>query len=199
MITLYKKTHNKTGLKYFGKTTKDDPYTYHGSGKYWKRHLKKHGFDISTEIILQHTDLEVIKELALFYSEENDIVNSKEWANLKEELGTDGGSLKEWHTEESRKKMSDNRKGKVGRPAGWKHTDKTREKMSKSAIARGAPVGCWKPGAKPWITGKTMTEEHKKKVSEGCKNQKKYTCEHCGKMSTGGNYTRWHGNNCKYK
>jgi hypothetical protein len=37
--TLYVKTHNITGLKYFGKTT-NDPFKYKGSGKYWLDHLK---------------------------------------------------------------------------------------------------------------------------------------------------------------
>lgn len=38
---LYKKTHNITGLKYLGQTTKN-PYKYRGSGTYWKRHIKIH-------------------------------------------------------------------------------------------------------------------------------------------------------------
>lgn len=44
---LYEKIHNKTGLKYFGKTTQN-PYTYQGSGKRWKNHIKKHGYDVTT-------------------------------------------------------------------------------------------------------------------------------------------------------
>ena len=48
---LYVKTHNITGLKYFGKTT-NDPYTYYGSGKYWLLHLKKHGYNISCQPVL---------------------------------------------------------------------------------------------------------------------------------------------------
>jgi len=35
------------------------------------------------------------------------------------------------------------------------------------------------------------------KISESLKNQKKYTCEHCGKENNIGNHRRWHGNNCK--
>ena len=42
IIYLYKKTHQVTGLKYLGKTTKD-PYTYLGSGLEWKSHLKEFG------------------------------------------------------------------------------------------------------------------------------------------------------------
>jgi hypothetical protein len=40
-IYLYVKTHNNTGMKYLGKTTKPDPHKYPGSGKRWTRHLKK--------------------------------------------------------------------------------------------------------------------------------------------------------------
>ena len=35
---LYVKTHNVTGLKYFGKTTRN-PLTTNGSGVYWKSHI----------------------------------------------------------------------------------------------------------------------------------------------------------------
>ena len=48
---IYIKIHNKTGLKYFGKTIKSDIKKYKGSGKYWVRHLKKHKYDCKTFII----------------------------------------------------------------------------------------------------------------------------------------------------
>jgi hypothetical protein len=41
---LYVKVHNKTGLKYLGKTIQD-PYKYGGSGVHWSSHVKKHGND----------------------------------------------------------------------------------------------------------------------------------------------------------
>lgn len=40
-IYLYLKTHNKTGLKYLGKTVSVDPHLYQGSGTIWRRHIKK--------------------------------------------------------------------------------------------------------------------------------------------------------------
>lgn len=87
---LYIKTHNITGLKYFGKTTAKDPYKYEGSGIYWNRHLKVHGKDISTEIIGYYTDKEECLRVAIKFSIENNIVESDDWANLKEER-LDGG------------------------------------------------------------------------------------------------------------
>lgn len=89
MIYIYLKTHNKTKLKYLGKTTKD-PFLYKGSGKYWLRHLAKHGDDISTKILFQSPNKDKIREKGLELSKEYNIVKSLEFANLREESG-DGG------------------------------------------------------------------------------------------------------------
>jgi hypothetical protein len=89
MIYLYIKTHNITGLKYLGKTIQD-PYTYKGSGKRWLNHLKKHGNNVTTEIIGQFTTIEELKQTSITFSEKLNIVNSKQWANLRPESG-DGG------------------------------------------------------------------------------------------------------------
>ena len=90
MITLYVKTHRQTGLKYFGKTTCDDPYRYNGSGTYWKLHIKKHGYDVETEIVGAFENIHEAVEFALRFSKENNIVESEKWANLQEENGLDG-------------------------------------------------------------------------------------------------------------
>ena len=47
---LYVKTHRITGLQYLGKTSRTDPYSYPGSGKRWRAHLDKHGYDFETKI-----------------------------------------------------------------------------------------------------------------------------------------------------
>lgn len=108
-IHLYIKTHTVTGLKYFGKTTKSDPYKYTGSGKYWKSHLKKHGFDYSTEIVGSFENVDECQTFALHFSKEHDIVNSDKWANLQEENGLDGappGHVGHKFTNEQLKKIS---------------------------------------------------------------------------------------------
>lgn len=89
-ITLYVKTHNVTGLKYFGKTTKKDPHKYRGSGKYWKKHIKKYGYDVKTEIIGIFEDESECEAFAMQFSIDNNIVHSLEWANLILENGLDG-------------------------------------------------------------------------------------------------------------
>ena len=86
-IYLYVKTHNKTGLKYLGKTTKD-PFKYKGSGKRWLRHLSKHGNDVTTEIIKECQTLDEIKEWGLYYSNYWKVVENKNWANMIPETGS---------------------------------------------------------------------------------------------------------------
>ena len=89
---LYIKTHNKTGLKYFGKTVQD-PTIYEGSGQYWKMHIATHGYDVTTELLNCGAPYEEeieFKEAALEFSMINNIVESTQWANLRLETG-DGG------------------------------------------------------------------------------------------------------------
>jgi hypothetical protein len=89
-IHLYVKTHNVTGLKYFGKTIRVDPVKYKGSGKRWLNHIKVHGYDVSTVIIGTYTEVDECLKVALAFSRDNNIVESNEWANLKVE-SLDGG------------------------------------------------------------------------------------------------------------
>ena len=88
-------THNVTGLKYFCKTIHlDRVHWYKGSGTVWKRHLKKHGNDVSTGIMGVYYDRQRCVEAALDFSRTHNIVASKEWANLVEEnaeTGAQGG------------------------------------------------------------------------------------------------------------
>jgi hypothetical protein len=91
IIYLYLKTHNKTGLKYLGKTVQN-PYEYRGSGLFWNRHLDEHGDDVTTEILFETEEMEKFKQVALEYSEKWNIVESKKFANLVNEQG-DGGDM----------------------------------------------------------------------------------------------------------
>lgn len=117
-VYLYVKTHRVTGLKYFGKTVSKNPYSYKGSGKYWRNHLAVHGYDVDTEIIGCYTDLEQCLKDALEFSKKNEIVSSNIWANLKEET-LDGGwdHVNSKHDEE---RKAWNRKGTQTHPtARW--------------------------------------------------------------------------------
>lgn len=110
-IYLYIKTHNKTNLKYLGQTTAKNPHRYTGSGVYWLRHLEVHGCDYSTEILRECQTREELTEWGLYYSRLWNVVESSEWANLKEEAGSYGN-----HGPETRAKISAAQKGKKRGP-----------------------------------------------------------------------------------
>lgn len=85
-IYLYKKTHNVTGLQYLGKTTRN-PFTYKGSGVYQSKHIKKHGYDVTTVILKECETNEEVKKWGLYYSNLWNVVENKLWANLIPESG----------------------------------------------------------------------------------------------------------------
>jgi hypothetical protein len=93
ITALYVKTHNKTGFKYFGKTTRlDCIHTYKGSGIHWRRHLKVHGNDYTTELLGIWHDKDRLVNFAVKFCEQNDIVKSPKWANIVLEEGLQGAS-----------------------------------------------------------------------------------------------------------
>jgi hypothetical protein len=146
-IYLYKKTHNITGLQYLGKTISKDPYSYTGSGVRWTRHLKKHGNDVTTEIIKEcHTE-EELKEWGQYYSKLWDVVNSKDWANLIEEAGPGG----KWSAE-SKQKLSNTKKQQLAKLTPEENSNRVKN-------------SCSSPNS--W------TEERIKKMKEGMLGKKK--------------------------
>ena len=159
MIYLYKKTHNKTGLQYLGKTIRD-PYKYPGSGLYWKRHLKEHGNDVTTEVLFQSEDKEEFKRVSIEYSKKLNIVESNQWANFREETGHGGfskeaqmkgfenGHMKRskaggkaavekglvWNTETSKSAGSNGGKANKGKPKSEEHKERLRETWRKKKL-----------------------------------------------------------------
>lgn len=186
-IYLYLKTHNKTGLKYLGKTVQD-PFDYRGSGLVWNRHLDKHGDDVSTVILFETEDMDEFKRVALEYSEKWNITESKEFANLIPEYGT-GGDTSMCFTEESIEKIrtslaktregmdlsrSDETKRKISESLmGHSYTEASRQKMSESAKNRGFIEGSgFKKGHQPHNKGKTGHMSDKIWANDGVENRR---------------------------
>lgn len=118
------KTHNITGLKYLCKTNNKNPFKYKGSGVYWKKHIKKYGCDVTTEILKECQNIEELKHWGLYYSKFWNVVASKDWANLVEETGQGSGS--HWKGKTKSKKIGEkvsltiktNRLGKAYKQSG---------------------------------------------------------------------------------
>ena len=153
MYYLYLKTHKVTGLKYLGVTGENDPFKYPGSGHYWKRHLKTHGKDISTQILFETEDKQILRKRGLEYSEKWNVVESDEFANLRSEdgfgisaqYGKDNPFYGKKHSKEALKiigEKSSERNMGVGNPMyGKSHSKEVREKISKNrkGITKGVP------------------------------------------------------------
>jgi len=194
---LYIKTHNKTGLKYFGKTT-NNPFTYYGSGKHWLAHLKKHGYDITTEILGYYIDKDECQNAALEFSNVNDIVQSKKWANIILENGLDGGntggvSTREYKplSEETKNKIRESvsgrsawNKGTKGSTPGNKspRSAETKAKLRSANLGktmsaesiekkRLSTIGKKRPSTSKALTGRQLSEETRKKISDSNKGK----------------------------
>lgn len=209
MYYLYVKTHNKTGLKYLGKTVSKDPHKYPGSGTIWRRHLDKHGYDYSTEILLETDSKEHLTEKGIYYSNLWKIVESKEWANLKPESG-DGGDTSmcpAWQEAmKNKEKLVGEKNGMFGKPCYYKMTEqelndwkmnisnanKGKKKPGTSAglIEYNKVHGSHNKGKEPWNKGKigvqnTYGLEHALAHSKPCRyNGKVYHGIHaCAKAN----------------
>lgn len=80
-----------TGLMYLCQTTRD-PYTYKGSGHYWKRHIEKHKPWIVTCVIGEYNTKEELRLAGIEASNCFNVVESQQWANMIPEQG-DGGLI----------------------------------------------------------------------------------------------------------
>lgn len=89
------KTHASTGLKYLCQTKNENPHKYLGSGKYWRRHLRKNGYEHTTEIIRECNSKTEVKEWGIYYSDLWNVVESDDWANLMPENGGGGKTVEQ--------------------------------------------------------------------------------------------------------
>ena len=157
-IYLYIKRHSVTGLKYFGRTT-SDPYVYKGSGKYWVPHYRKHGSNlIETLNVWSFEDQESCTEFALKFSKENNIVESKEWANLVLEDGTQSNAegLKGYkHSSDTKTKISESTKGRS-------KSEEHKRKISLALKGKSSP-----------LKGRPNTPEHNLNISRATKGKTK--------------------------
>ena len=206
-VTLYIATHNKTGLKYFGKTTKwftqeSLQKNYHGSGKYWIKHKKKHGEkDVTMEIYeicsLNESDDDYVEPIALRFSEENHIMESEEWANLIPEDGLSGSIKGNKHSEETKSKialsklnLTDESKARISGSAKNRPevSNQTRDKMraSKLGVSHSEET---KSKMSKSSKGKPKSDEHKSNISKAKSGEshhmfgKQLSIEHKTKIS----------------
>ena len=177
---------------YIGIGNKKRPTSKKDRNKFWHHIVKKHGYDV--EVIaegLSWADACELEEFLISIYGRRDL-GTGTLVNL-----TNGGEgakgITYKHSVESRKKISEAKKGKkqslkhiknrIESFKGYKHSVKSIKKMSEAK------------------KGKKFSAEHRKKISKAHKGmpQKKVTCPHCKKEGGITNMKRYHFDNCKHK
>ena len=172
---LYLHINKIDGKRYYGITSEKNPNRRWRNGKgypnnrYFTNAIEKHGWENFEHIIL-------FENLTESEAHALEIEHIAKYKTKNREFGynlTDGGEsangLK--HTEETKKKMSESRKGENHPLYGKHHTEETKKKISESL-----------KGNKNPNYGKPLSEETKKKLSESHKG-KQFTAEHKQKLS----------------
>src|ERR1035437_6634874 len=204
---LYIKQHSITGLLYFGKSSRLEHLMlkYLGSGIRWSPHIKKHGINhVETIWYCLFHDEATISEFALMFSEQQDIVKSNLWANLKPENGLDGGGVKGCtfknrksrgpHSTETKIKQSIALLGIAKSEVDKQKMRKPKGPMSEEGKRIRSLSGIGKHfGVK--------SEEQKIKISLALKGKKKVgqikvICPHCSKEGVLNGMKRYHFDNC---
>ena len=96
------KTHKKTGLRYLCQTKQKNYKKYSGSGKDWKLHLKEHGRQFDTEVLVQTTVWDELTYWGRYYSSLYHVIGAmddfgnKIWANKTIESGGGPGFTSEY-------------------------------------------------------------------------------------------------------
>lgn len=189
---LYIKRHTKTGLRYFGKSSREEIVEYLGSGTRWGLHLEKHGREhVVTDWISDwFTNPEDLQEFALRFSEQNAIVESDDWANLKPEYGLEGGpgatfsdqeraARSERASGENNPMYGTSRKGKQNPFFGKNHSDESKSRMGPR--------------------GQTMPDSQREATRTRMANRTKKECPHCNRWFDPQNYSKSHGDKCGKK
>lgn len=128
------KTHNITGLKYLCQTSKQDPFTYCGSGKDWRIHLNKFGYTVRTEILAKCFSKEELNVQGRYYSNLYKVTTAVDdygcriWANRIPETGGGGPP-----SDKTKEKLRNSQLGKPKKPRTKEHTE------NQAATLRGRP------------------------------------------------------------
>lgn len=140
-----------TGLMYLCQTSLPDPYTYKGSGKRWLNHYRAHRPHIVTWVICECESLEDLRAAGIFYSKLWNVVESDDWANLREEDGMGGGS------------------GKVGRT--WKVKDTSRMRGPKDRTSEACQISNLKASERMTLNNPMLRADVRQKTSERMKGK----------------------------
>ena len=156
--------------------------SYKGSGVYWRRIIKKHNPQIITTILGHYKTNEELRVDGIFYSKKFNIIEDPTWANLIEEIGDGGATVKSKVRafNLSNPKQSNFFENVDSIPQGWKRGTpgfkKTKESVQKTA---------------QFHTGRKRSEETRQRMKNSTRKKRMtVVCEICNKNYTPQNIKR---------
>lgn len=221
---------SSSGKYYVGRhTTKNLDDGYLGSGK-WPRSCQKNGTLLKKTILEFYPNYEsLLAAEKLLLVEHIDKPECMNWnpspvgfasgdknpnraPEAKEKLSKrakENNPMKNGHTEESKKKISEALSGTNNPMYGKRHSEKSRKLISENRTPidftpelrkklSDAHKRGYENGRTPssGFTGMKHSFETKKKMAISAQKREKKTCPHCGKKSAVNTYSRWHGDKC---
>lgn len=159
-----------------------DPFVYKGSGVYWKKIITKYKPEIKTTILGHYKTNNDLREAGIYYSKLFNIVEDSTWANLIEEIGDGGPTIKykvrAYNLQNPTQVKYFNSVEDI--PVGWKRgnlgTKKTTESIYKTAN---------------WHRGRKRSQETRQKMKNAIRKKRVTVyCKYCAKYITPQNLVR---------
>jgi len=223
------KTISPSGRYYIGRhTTKNLQDGYLGSGKWVnsyknKSNLKRvilefaEDFETLLELEENHINNSIDDPLNMNYNNKpvgfgsgkhNPNTDPKRKKFLTERMmGVKNPMYGKTHNEETKRKISESTSGENNPFYGKSHTIETRNKIKETSTGRKLTeetkkkLSEIKKGKETWNKGLEgcfeMPESGKQAISKSWKDRPKLECENCGESFYPNTYKRWHGDNCK--
>ena len=218
---IYKTINLVNGKIYIGKSQNTFNPSYLGSGSILKKAIRKYGkSNFKVDVLEECSSLEDLDLREIFWIKEYDSLNPEVGYNITSG-GTGGDTYKNnpnypnilenlkrrRHTEETRKKISENnwQSKNKGARSGSKWSEEQRKKMESKWEENGGPMKnrSHTMEAKLKISGskkgKSMSEETKEKMRGKRGDMNKVICPYCKKEGGRSPMRQWHFENCKYK
>lgn len=142
-------------------------------------------------------------------------INSRTFENIKKKIsivrskymsGSNNPMYKKSHSLETRKKMSESKKGKTFSLETKEKISKALKEKPKSVEHKTALKKAWERSREkrtgknhPMVKQGGHKSSTKEKIKESILNIPNQKCIYCGKETTPGNIKRWHNDNCRFK
>jgi group I intron endonuclease len=156
MGIIYKITNKINNKEYIGQSIHNDD-KYYGSGKYIKRAIEKYGTENFEKEIIEECSNDILDEREKYWINEYNTFENGYNLTLG---GQNGWMTGKKHTEETKEKISKKLKGENNPFYGKKHSDETKKKISNSIKE-----------SDEW-NKKIKSKEHRNKLSKSQKGRK---------------------------